>query len=278
MKQLRGRVAIVTGASRGLGVSIAEALAARGVDLSVAARSSEELAVVRDRLERAGVRAIAVECDVANERDRRLLVERTVDELGPVDILINNAGIEETGRFHTSDPSMLERTISVNLLAAMQLTREVLPSMLDRRSGHVVNIASAAGRLGPPFMVPYAASKFGLVGLTQSLACEYRTSGVGFSVVCPAFVTDVGMYARWVDEGVRAPRIVGSCTPEAVVKAVIRAIERNRLETIVNTPPLRPTIVLGTIAPGIVPLVLEKLGYRRMLERAADMHAEAASD
>ena len=142
----------------------------------------------------------------------------------------------------------------------------------------MVNISSAAGKLGPPYMAPYAASKFGLVGLTQALASEHRKSGVGFSVVCPAFVTDVGMYARWVDEGVRAPRIVGSCTPEAVVKAVIRSIERNRLETIVNTPPLRPTIVLGTIAPRLVPGLFDKLGYRRMLARAADLETQARPD
>lgn len=271
MDQLRGSVAIVTGASRGIGVALAEALASEGMHVSISARSAGELHAVRDRLEAGGARAIATVGDISDADHRRQLVERTAAELGPIDLLVNNAGIEDTRRYHTSDPDTIERLINVNLLAAMQLTRQVLPQMLERRRGHVVNIASAAGKLGPPFMASYAASKHGLVGFTQALASEYHRSGVGFTVVCPAFVTDIGMYARWEDEGVKSPRLAGTCTPEAVVKATMRAIRKNRPEVTINTPPVRPSIVLGNIAPRVVPRLFELIGYTKTLERAADL-------
>jgi short-subunit dehydrogenase len=272
MDQLREGVAIVTGASRGIGVAIAEALAGEGMQVSISARSSSELDTVRRRLEARGARAIATVGDISDADHRRELVDRTLAEFGPIDLLVNNAGIEDTRHYHTSDPDVIERLISVNLLAAMQLTRQVLPQMLERRRGHIVNIASAAGKIGPPFMASYAASKHGLVGFTQALASEYRRSGVGFTAVCPGLVTDIGMYARWEDRGAKSPKLAGTCKPEAVVKATLQAIRKNRPEVTINTPPVRPSIVLGNIAPRLVPRLFELIGYTKTLERVADLN------
>lgn len=271
MKDLHGRVAIVTGCSRGLGVALADALAERGVHLSISARSADDLAQVRDRLSRHGVRAIATAGDVTDEAHRCDLIERTEAELGPIDLLVNNAGIEDVRRFEATAPESLERVIDVNLTAPMLLTRAVVPRMLERRQGHVVNIASAAGKLGPPYMASYSASKHGLVGFTSSLRWEYAKSGVGFSVICPAFVTDVGMYSRWEEQGIRSGRLAGTCTPEQVVKATLRAIERNRPEVTINTPPVRPLIVLGNIAPRIVGPLFDAVGFAKTLRRTADL-------
>jgi short-subunit dehydrogenase len=274
VQELRGSVAIVTGASRGLGVYIARALAAEGVDLSLAARSDDELEEVRRGIERFGVRAIATRCDVTLAEDRARLLQRTEDELGPVDILVNNAGIERVGRFERAPDSDFTDTIAVNLTAPILLTRAVVPGMLERGRGHVVNIASGAGKVGAPFGTSYSASKHGLVGFTHALRAEYDGRVVGFSVVCPAFITDEGMYDRWVQAGIRAPRIIGSSKPEKVASITVDCIRRDRPEVLVNTPPVRPLVVLANIAPSLMPRMLRRLGYTTMFERVADAGAE----
>jgi short-subunit dehydrogenase len=275
MKFLRGRNAIVTGASRGIGVHIARALANEGVNLTLAARSAEELTAVRDEISRLGVEALAVPCDVSNADERAALIMHSEAELGPTDILINNAGIEASGNFHSTDPGALQRVLDVNLTAPMHLIRQVLPGMLQRGRGHIVNISSAAGKAGAPYMGVYCASKHGLVGLTHSLRAEYYDAPVGFSVVCPAFVTDTGMYDRWEQEGVSAPKVVGSCSPEAVVKATLRAITKDKAEVLVNTPPLRPLITLFSMAPGSAPRLFKTLGYTKMLKRASELESRS---
>ncbi len=277
MKQLKGRVAIVTGCSRGIGVPLAEALAKRGVHLSISARTAGDLERVRRDLGRFDVPVIATVGDITDGDHRGELIERTITELGAIDILVNNAGIEDVRRFHHTDPEALERVIEVNLRAPMLMTRAVVPSMLARRQGHVVNISSGAGKLGPPFMASYAASKFGLVGFTQSLCTEYRSSGVGFSAVCPAFVTGVGMYSRWEEAGIRAGKLAGTCTPEQVVKATLRCITKDRPEATINTPPVRPLIVVGSIAPRAVGPLFKLVGFTKTLERTADHNESEVS-
>jgi short-subunit dehydrogenase len=271
MKDLRGTTAVLTGASRGIGVFIARALAKEGVNLSLAARSEVELEAVRTEMAALGVKAIATKCDVTNADDRARLLERTESELGPVDILVNNAGIDPATRFESVDPDDLVHTIDVNLVAAMLLTRSVVPGMLERQRGHVVNIASGAGKVGVAYAVAYATSKHGLVGFTNSLRCEYDKSPVGFSVVCPALVSETGMYARWEDEGVKAPKIVGRASPGKVADVVVSCIRKNRGEVLVNTPPVRPLVVLANIAPQLMPRLMKLLGYTRTFERAAEL-------
>jgi short-subunit dehydrogenase len=270
MKDLGGANAIVTGASRGLGVGIARHLAAAGVNLALAARSAEQLEQVRDDLVGLGVKAAAIPTDVTVASQRAELVERATGELGPIDILINNAGVEMTAAYQDMDPSEIEETIAINLTAAMLLTRAVLPGMLERGKGHVVNIASGAGKAGVPYGVPYSATKFGLVGATQALRAEHLDSPVGFSVICPGFVTDEGMYARFEAAGLRAPRLVGTTTPDKVARAVVRAIKRNRVEMLVSDMPLRPLVVLGNALPQSAAPLMKGLGLTDFFRRAAE--------
>jgi short-subunit dehydrogenase len=269
MKDLRGANAIVTGASRGIGVYIARALAQKGVNLSLAARSVDELEQVRAEMEALGVEAVAIPCDVAKSEDRADLLGRTEEELGPIDILVNNAGIERVARFDEAPESDFTESLAVNLEAPILLTRAVVPGMLERGRGHVVNIASGAGKIGVPFATSYCASKHGLVGFTSALRCEYRGQPVGFSVVCPGFVTDVGMYSRWEEAGLGAPKIAGSSTPEKVASVTIDCIEHDRAEVTVNTPPVRPLIVLANMMPSLVPPVMQLLGYSKTFARVA---------
>ncbi len=270
MKDLRGTTAVLTGASRGIGVYIARALATEGVNLSLAARSEPELEAVRDELTALGVKVIVTRCDVTSADDRAELLARTQVELGPIDILVNNAGIETAADFESSDEADIMRTLDVNLIAAMLLTRSVLPGMLERGRGHIVNMASGAGKVGVPYAVAYATSKHGLVGFTNSLRSEYHRSPVGFSVVCPGFVSRTGMYARWEDRGVKAPRIVGRSSPTKVADVVVGCIHKNRAEVLVNTPPVRPLVVLANIAPRSAPRMMKLFGYTRTFQRVAD--------
>jgi short-subunit dehydrogenase len=270
---VRGMNAIVTGASRGIGVYIARALAREGVNLSLGARSMTELEQVRSDMERLGVRVIATECDVSDPAARAALITRTESELGPIDILVNNAGIEKTTRFETADEHDVLQTIEINLTAPLMFMRSIVPGMLQRGRGHVVNIASGAGKVGVPYGVSYCASKHGLVGATHALRAEYLGRPVGFSVVCPGFVTDVGMYARMEQDGAKAPKVAGSSKPEKVASVVIDCIRKDKAEVLVNTPPIRPLVVLANIAPSITPRMMKWLGYSEVFAKTAALEA-----
>ncbi len=180
---LSGRNAIITGASSGIGLAIAKRLAREGVNIVAAARSPEPLDVAASEFRALGVKAVAVPTDVADNSQLERLVETALRELGSIDILVNNAGIETYRDFHQLSLDEIEQTISVNLTAAIKLTRLVIPHMLQQRSGHVINMSSTAGKLGPPFGAAYGASKAGLINLAQSIRTEYHGSGVMASVM-----------------------------------------------------------------------------------------------
>jgi short-subunit dehydrogenase len=141
--------------------------------------------------------------------------------------------------------------------------------MLERGRGHVVFISSVAGKVGPAFNEPYAATKAGLVGLTQSLRAEYLDAPVGFSVVCPGFIADDGMYARMADEGHRSNRLMGETTTKKVAEAVVRAIREDRAEIVESGAPIRPMLALAQLAPGLVERVAPKFGVTKLFGRVA---------
>jgi short-subunit dehydrogenase len=271
MKDLRGTNAIVTGASRGIGVYIARALASNGVNLALAARSMDDLERVRAEMERLGVKAVAIRCDVSKAEDRAMLLTEAERQLGPIDILVNNAGIERVAAFTSVDDHDITDSLTINLEAPMLLTKAILPGMLQRGRGHIVNIASGAGKVGVPMGTSYCASKHGLVGFSHALRAELRKTPVGVSVVCPAFVADAGMYARWETEGVKSPAIAGTCKPETVANVVVRCIRKNKIEATVNTPPVRPLIILANIAPSWVAPLLDAIGYSKVFEKVASL-------
>lgn len=272
MKDLKGRTAIVTGASAGLGVRVARALAAEGMNLVLAARSVAALEAVAAELRGLGVKAIAVPTDVADGQQLTRLVERTVSELGSIDVLVNNAGIEAFRPFHELDADDIRRTIDVNLTATLQLTRLVLPHMIQARRGHIVNMASTAGKQGPAFGAAYGASKAGMIAFTQSLRTEYHGTGVSASAVCPGFASDGGIYEvirQRIGKG--TPWYVGSTTAEAVARAVVKAIKRDRPDVIVNIPALRPVFVLCQAFPRIGEWIVRKTTFK-YLKRAGMSH------
>jgi short-subunit dehydrogenase len=273
IKDLRGTTAILTGASRGLGVTIAKRLAAEGVNLALAARSADALEDVRKLVEEAGVRAAAIPTDVADRAQLEALLAETERQLGPPDILVNNAGIEVLTPYDTYPPEEIEALVAVNLTAPMLLTRFVLPGMLERGRGHIVNIASLAGKSALPCEAPYATTKAGLVMFTQALRTELAGTPVDASAVCPGLVSDEGMYARIEEQGFPAPWWIGTTTPQKVADAVVKAIKRGSSELIVNGTPLRVPLAAAQVFPDATAYLYRVLGVTRYARKAAEAKA-----
>ncbi|MEX2246912.1 MAG: SDR family NAD(P)-dependent oxidoreductase [Dehalococcoidia bacterium] len=279
MDDLRGKNAILTGASRGLGTYIAKVLAAQGVNLALAARSAESLEEVRAACAAAGVRAIAVATDVTSIDDLRRLVDTAERELGEIDIVINNAGIEVAAPFAENSFDQIDRLLTTNVHAPMWLTKIVLPGMLARKRGVIVNVASMAGKVPNPYITTYCASKAALISFTNALSMELAGTGVHTGVVCPTFVSESGM---WANAGRKAPRMASEVSPEKVARAVLKAV-RGAREVLVNNGPMRPLLAAMEMAPGARGPVLRRMGildmWREEAERrhAGEDRAPAAS-
>lgn len=190
--RLDGKVAIVTGGSRGIGRAIALALAGEGATLVLAARSQQALDEAADLVRRAGGRAETVATELTEESSIRNLVQVTREKLGRLDILINNAGITHSAKFAETRTEDLDRCWAINARAPFILCREALPLLLQAERGFIVNIASVVGVKGYPLQSAYTASKHALRGMTMSLAEELRGTNIRVHVVCPGAV-DTGM-------------------------------------------------------------------------------------
>jgi len=270
MKLLPGQTVLLTGASGGLGTHITHALAERGLNLALVAHPGVDLEKLRQTVAAPGIRVLTWHTDLRDAAQRRRLVEQVEAELGPVDVLINNAGVEHTAAYHELSETDIEDVLKVNLEAPMMLARLLLPGMLARGRGHIVNMSSLAGKSGPAFQEPYAASKAGLIAFTTSLRATYRGSGVSASVIVPGFV-EAGIYASLKEQsGCSAPALLGTSRPETVARAVIRAIERDTPEVIINPMPVRPLLAFTVFFPKAGAWLADQLGandfFRNVVE------------
>src|SRR5919106_3384454 len=266
--ELRGARALVTGAAGGLGRYISRALAGQGTNLAVSDLPGSDVETVATEARGLGVEAQAVPADLTDSADRERLIRDAEDALGPLDVLVNNAGLEFGGSFTKTTREELEAIATVNLIAVMDLTWLVLPGMLERRRGHVVNLASLAGKLPSVFLASYAATKHGVVGFTHSLRAEYADQPVSFSAICPGFVGQVGMYARVEDQlDTEPPPGLKPVDPQRVSDAVLEALREDRAEVIVIRVPIRPLAALYWLAPKTAGRLL---GSRRTREYAED--------
>lgn len=189
MRSLKSKVVLITGASRGIGVEIARAFARQHSDIAITARSEDELEKVRIEIEAMGARCIAVPSDVSHLASLKRLIAEVERGLGAVDILVNNAAAGELILdFDKIAPEDIEQVFRVNVLGVAWLTQLVLPSMIAKGEGHIVNISSNAGLIGVPYNAVYSSTKHALVGLSRSLRGELAETGVGVSVICPTFV------------------------------------------------------------------------------------------
>jgi short-subunit dehydrogenase len=267
MEELRGRNALLTGAAGGLGGYIAPALAREGVNLALSDLPAPAVDARVEAVRALGVGAAAVPFDLTETARLESLLHDAEDAIGPIDILVNNAGLEFVGPFEGQTREELEAIVSVNLLALMELTRLALPGMLERGRGHILNMASMAGKSHFPYLASYCATKHAVVGLTHALRAEHGSDPIGFSAICPGLVGRVGMYGRLEDQVTSQPRGLRPVPPEAVAAAVVKAIRGNRAEVIVNSVPARPLAALAATAPGAV---ARALGSERVMESARE--------
>lgn len=250
---LRDRTALITGCSRGIGPHIARRLAREGVHVVLTARTAPPLEALAAELTRAhGVRAAAVPADLLHPAERVDLLTRATAAAGPIDILVNNAAVEHAGPFPTLADSAMDELVHLNILAPWHLTQLVLPGMLARHSGAIVNLGSLGGKKAVAFDAAYGGSKAAVIEWTNALRAELWDTGVRLSAVCPGYVTGEGMFARF---GVVPPRIVGSCTPRQVADAVIRAIRTGAAEIVVNSMPVRPYLATYAMWPRLFDLL-----------------------
>ena len=184
---LTGRVALVTGGSKGLGRTIAQALAAAGADVAIASRTQHELDIVAAEIVRGGRQAFAVPADVTDENSVRALVQQVVGRLGRIDILVNNAGVGDTTPVVDMDAAHWDQVQRVNLRGPMLCCKHVGPHMIERRSGKVINVASVLASRVARYMSAYAASKAALVQLTRTLALEWMRHNIQVNALCPGY-------------------------------------------------------------------------------------------
>ncbi|MGH2727687.1 MAG: SDR family NAD(P)-dependent oxidoreductase [Actinomycetota bacterium] len=261
---------LITGASRGLGVDMSRAFAAHGAKLALAARSGSALEQVRSELASGGTTVLAAPADVGDYESLQALVKEVEASLGAIDVLVNNAGIEDVYDYESTSADRIDEIVRVNVLGVMWLTRLVLPSMIERRTGHICNIASVAGLTPVPHNAVYSATKHAVVGFSRSLRLEMREHGIEVSVVCPGFV-DGGMFKEW---GRPPPKSSPAVSSEKVAKGVVRAVLDNKGEVVVTKGLAKIADVSFAIAPEFAMNMYAKSGALTYLRDQAKINAE----
>ena len=244
--RIEGTVALITGAERGLGRALVVTLAGRGARVVASGLGPEPLDTLRATVEATGGQARAIPCDVRDQAQVTTLVEAVQAAFGRIDLLVNNAGITLGGDIRRLSEDDWDRVLDVNLRGAVRMVHAVLPSMLARGCGSIVNIASAAGLVAPALWIPYAASKFALVGFSEGLRAAPRPRGIVVSVACPMWI-ETDMLTRATPrlvQPLRRDAASGRTSPgwtwltsrargrpmaaETAARRIVRGIERER--------------------------------------------------
>ncbi len=260
MGMFTDKVAVVTGAASGLGRALALELAYAGATVAAVDIDSAGLARTSGIASEAGCRC-AVKCaDVSVRSEMEMLAEAVHSEFGPIDILVNNAGVGVGGELAQVPVEDLEWIVGINLMGEIYGTRFFLPRMIERGSGHIVNVASLSGLVPLPFHLPYTTTKFALTGFSEALALEVRKHGIGVTLVCPgAIKTNIMKTTRTPPGGTEGQARFkdwwtkklseGGKQPEEVAKKVLAAVEKGRFLCLVG-PETYAAYYLHRLAPG----------------------------
>lgn len=259
---MRGKVVVITGGSRGLGLEIARQFGLAGAHLVLAARNDEELRKALGKLHQEGAianggTAHTVTADVSKEDECKRLIADATERYGRVDVLVNCAGILTVGPFEDQSAEAFRDTMDVNFFGQLYAIQAVLPQMLQRGSGQIVNIASVGGKIPVPHMLPYVASKFALVGFSEALHAELRDKGIRVTTVCPGlmrtgshvqvnFVGDVEKEYRWFKMGATVPGV--STSARSAARKIFNATAEGRAEITIT-----PQAALGARVVGLAP-------------------------
>ena len=259
--EIKGKNVLITGASRGIGRYIAYAIARQGGNVALLALPSDlrRLQNLEAKLTKFNVTTKSFTADLSDSQQISDVTREISDKFGMIDILVNNAAIESVGVFRHQTGQVIEKTIAVNLLAPILITKKLLPYMLLKKSGHIVVISSFAGKLGSPYQSVYSATKAGLIKWALGMKRELRGSGVSFSAISPGYVSNAGMYADMLNKAedkLKTPKIVGAVTPQKVANEVIFSILKDRSDKNVGSPLLACVAILNELAPDLVSYLL----------------------
>lgn len=224
MESLTGKIALVTGAGKGIGRAVSLALAHEGVHVGLLARTASDLQELAAEIAKLGVKTSSVVADVADRAAVEAAVAQVQQELGPIDILLNNAGIGTFGKFLEMEPAQWEHIIQVNLMGTYYVTRAVLPGMIERQTGDIINISSTAGQRGAAVTSAYSASKFAVLGLTESLMQEVRKHNIRVSALTPSTVATPLALANNLTDG-NPDKVM---QPEDLAEFIIAQLKLNR--------------------------------------------------
>jgi short-subunit dehydrogenase len=262
---LSGRKTLLTGATGGLGRAIARSLAERGAQVTLSARNREALEAMAAELPGSGHGVLPA--DLAEPG----AAERLAAEAAGTEILIANAGLPGAGKLDEFSADQVKRALRVNLEAPMLLARALYPAMLDAGSGHLVFVASLAGKAASPQSSIYNATKFGLRGFALGLRADLDPRGVGVSLVSPGFIRDAGMFA---DAGAKPPPGMGTARPEQVGAATVKAIERNKVEVTIAPLPQRAGAHLALVSPALSAKVQSGSAGQKAAQEIASGHSQ----
>jgi 3-oxoacyl-[acyl-carrier protein] reductase len=224
MESIKGKVALITGAGKGIGRSVAIALAKEGVHVGLLARTASDLELLKEELKDTGVKISIATADVGDRAAVENAVNQIQQELGSIDILINNAGVGKFGKFLELAPEDWENIIRINLLGVYYVTRAVLPGMIEKQAGDIINISSSAGQRGAASTSAYSASKFALMGLTESLMHEVRKQNIRVTALTPSTVaTELSKTLNLTDGN--PDRVM---QPEDIAEIIIAQLKLNR--------------------------------------------------
>lgn len=231
MNDLKNKTALITGAGKGIGKAVAIALAKEGVNVILLARTQSDVDEVAKEVNTFGVKSLALTADVADINSVNNAIEKAFSEFKSIDILINNAGIAAFGNFLELEPAAWERIIQVNLMGTYYVTRAVLPNMIERQTGDIINISSTAGLNGNALTSAYSASKFAVLGLTDSLMQEVRKHNIRVTALTPSTVaTDMAKELKLTDGN--PDKVMQS---EDIAELIIAQLKLNRRVFIKNS-------------------------------------------
>jgi len=272
------QTALVTGASRGIGPLIAKALAQEGINLALAARSAPELEQVAASIRAAtGVQVLSVPTDVRDREALSALVSTVERTFGAIDVLVNNAGGDPQREFHNYTADEMEAIIQLNLTAPLELTRLLLPGMIARKRGHIVNVSSMGGRISFPHTEVYSACKDGLIGFTRVLRADYQASGVTSSVLILGSIGGAGTTARTLQEMNLPMPAMGKAfmsPAETVAKGVVKVLKTDKPEIVIMPGPGRLMRALMDLFPGMGPGMNRGSGVTARMKEVADFREQ----
>ena len=272
----KGRTALVTGASRGIGPLIAAQIAREGGHVVLTGRSATDLKAVAAELAAAGADLSFIPADLTEPGAAETLVQAIERQRGGIDLLVNNAGGDPLREFHAMTIQENLRTLQINLIAPLALSHAVLPGMLRRGRGHIVNISAMAGRVSFPFTEVYAAAKDGLIGFTRVLRADYHARGVSASVVILGAIRGAGQGQRMLDEsGMRASGFMAPA--ESVARAVEKAVKKDRAELVIMPGPGRLLRAVMDYFPALGPRVNRAAGATTTMQRIIEQREANAA-